>query len=79
MTTCTVQVQHDMYLMGMMMASMEDPESTIKRKERRRIRNKYIYQVKHKYVTYGTHQICNNTFQLESGNLTLHFGILSPE
>jgi hypothetical protein len=27
-----------MYLMGMMMASMEDPESTSKRKERRRIR-----------------------------------------
>jgi hypothetical protein len=38
-----------MYLMGMMMASMEDPESTSKRKERRRIRNKYIYQVKHMY------------------------------
>jgi hypothetical protein len=46
-----------MYLMGMMMASMEDPESTSKKKERRRIRNKYIYQVKHFDRDLIAHQI----------------------
>jgi hypothetical protein len=34
-----------MYLMGIMMASLADPEATTKRKERQRKRNKYIYQV----------------------------------
>ena len=34
-----------MYLMGMMMASLGDPNQTTKLKHRKRRRNKYMYQV----------------------------------
>ncbi|XP_023328184.1 uncharacterized protein LOC111701225 [Eurytemora carolleeae] len=36
--------EHDMYLMGMMMASLGDPNQTTKLKHRKRRRNKYMYQ-----------------------------------
>jgi len=36
--------QHDMYLMGMMMVALADRNHTAKKKVRKRIRNKYIYQ-----------------------------------
>jgi hypothetical protein len=38
------RAQHDMYLMGLIMATMGDPKATSKRKERQRIRNKYMFQ-----------------------------------
>jgi len=36
--------EHNMYLMGMMMATLGDSTHTTKYKERKRMRNKYIYQ-----------------------------------
>jgi len=38
------RAEHDMYLMGIIMATMGDPKSTTKKKERQRVRNKYIFQ-----------------------------------
>ena len=38
------RAEHDMYLMGIIMATMGNPKSTSKRKERQRVRNKYIFQ-----------------------------------
>ena len=38
--------EHDMYLMGIMMASLANPRATSKQKERQRNRNKYIFQGK---------------------------------
>ena len=38
--------EHDMYLMGIMMASLANPRATSKHKERQRNRNKYIFQGK---------------------------------
>jgi len=38
------RAEHDMYLMGIIMATMGDPKATSKRKERQRVRNKYIFQ-----------------------------------
>ncbi len=48
--------------------------------EREEENKKQIYLPGKAYVRYlGTHQICNNTFCVRKWNLTLHFGILSPE
>ena len=41
-----LQGEHDMYLMGIMMASLANPRATSKQKERQRNRNKYIFQGK---------------------------------
>ena len=38
------RAEHDMYLMGIIMATMGNPRATTKRKERQRVRNKYIFQ-----------------------------------
>lgn len=38
------RAEHDMYLMGIIMATMGNPKATSKRKERQRVRNKYIFQ-----------------------------------
>jgi len=54
--------EHDMYLMGVMMASLVNPRATTKRKERQRNRNKYIFQGK---------EICQEAF-LYLENVTIY-------
>ena len=38
--------EHDMYLMGVTMASVSNPEETARHKERKRLRTQYVFQVK---------------------------------
>ena len=54
--------EHDMYLMGVMMASLANPRATSKHKERQRNRNKYIFQGK---------EICQEAF-LYLENVTIY-------
>ena len=54
--------EHDMYLMGIMMASLANPRATSKHKERQRNRNKYIFQGK---------EICQEAF-LYLENVTIY-------
>lgn len=37
--------EHDMYLMGVTMASVSNPEETARHKERKRLRTQYVFQV----------------------------------
>lgn len=39
------RAEHDMYLMGLTMATMPKPEETAKHKERKRLRTQYVFQV----------------------------------
>lgn len=39
------KAEHDMYLMGVIMTSMQNPDETCRHKERLRIRSTYVYQV----------------------------------
>merc|ERR1711892_409547 len=54
--------EHDMYLMGIMMASLANPKATSKQKERQRNRNKYIFQGK---------EVCQEAF-LYLENVTIY-------
>ncbi|XP_022901281.1 uncharacterized protein [Onthophagus taurus] len=36
--------EHDMYLMGVTMACLANPDTTVRHKERRRLRSQYVYQ-----------------------------------
>jgi len=54
--------EHDMYLMGIMMASLANPKATSKHKERQRNRNKYIFQGK---------EVCQEAF-LYLENVTIY-------
>ena len=54
--------EHDMYLMGIMMASLANPRSTSKHKARQRNRNRYIFQGK---------EICQEAF-LYLENVTVY-------
>lgn len=54
--------EHDMYLMGVTMACLENPEETNRHKERKRLRAKYRYKGK---------EVCLNAF-LYLENTTLH-------
>ena len=56
------KTEHDMYLMGIMMASLANPRATSKHKERQRNRNKYIFQGK---------EICQEAF-LYLENVTIY-------
>lgn len=38
------KAEHDMYLMGVTMACLSNPDTTVRQKERRRLRAQYVYQ-----------------------------------